>query len=156
VACHGIINCLPPRLPGFPWWNIPKWTKYSKRHQHLRNGNNISKITTKWTEWPLNAPEFSFARPSKIYPTLDFWYAKTPSGNPGRYFPLSKELLIDPHQNNHVAIISRQRKNSTWQCKLEIRLQTWQNFTFCQEPILRLLNLQRCSRLERFRYIGEK
>jgi hypothetical protein len=32
---------------------------------------------------PKNIPTFSIPRPSKIYPSWDFWFENKPSGNPG-------------------------------------------------------------------------
>jgi hypothetical protein len=31
------------------------------------------------------------ARPSKIYPNLDFWFETIPSGNPGKYLPATSD-----------------------------------------------------------------
>jgi hypothetical protein len=41
---------------------------------------NITKV--KWTKCPWNIPSSSNARPSKIYPNLDFGFENKPSGNP--------------------------------------------------------------------------
>jgi hypothetical protein len=56
-------------LPDFSWYSKPKWQK-------------ISKLAGKYTEWPLNIPTSSVARPSKIYPNWHFWFENIPSGNP--------------------------------------------------------------------------
>jgi hypothetical protein len=34
-----------------------------------------------YTKWPLNIPTFSIPRPSKIYPSWNFWSYNKPSGN---------------------------------------------------------------------------
>jgi hypothetical protein len=36
----------------------------------------------KLTKRPQIIPTYSVARPSKIYPNLDFWFENKPSGNP--------------------------------------------------------------------------
>jgi hypothetical protein len=36
----------------------------------------------KQTKWLLNIPTSFVARPSKIYPNLEFWFENMPSGNP--------------------------------------------------------------------------
>jgi hypothetical protein len=42
----------------------------------------IDQMAVKQTEWPLNKPTSSIARPSKIYPKWDIWFENMPSGNP--------------------------------------------------------------------------
>jgi hypothetical protein len=42
-------------------------------------------MAVKYYEWSKNIPAFSFPRPSKIYPNMDFWFENKPSGNPVRF-----------------------------------------------------------------------
>jgi hypothetical protein len=53
--------------------------------ENIPKGNKIFRTAVKYTKWTLNIPTSSLARPSKIYPTLDFWFENAPSGNPAPY-----------------------------------------------------------------------
>jgi hypothetical protein len=70
-------------LPDFSRYKIPKREKYTKLPQNIPNVNKIYQKSVKWTKCPKNIPTSSIARPSKIYPNLDFWFENKPSGNPG-------------------------------------------------------------------------
>jgi hypothetical protein len=63
-------------------------------------------MTTKCTKWPQNIPfgrktdstaikmlTFSIAKPSKMYPNLDFWFENKPSGNPAFDFLFDVQFL---------------------------------------------------------------
>jgi hypothetical protein len=69
-------------LPDFSLYNIPN-----------KRGGGIYQIAIKYPKWPQNiqngckidhkiCQHRRIARPSKIYPNLDFWYENVPSGNP--------------------------------------------------------------------------
>jgi hypothetical protein len=71
-------------LPDFSWYKKPKQvkiytmtTKYTKWPKNISNGRKIDQIVIKYKN-----KRFSIARPSKIYPNLDFWFENKPSGNP--------------------------------------------------------------------------
>jgi hypothetical protein len=73
-----------PGLPDFSRYNLPKkgilyqiTTKCTKCPLKVPNGCKIDRI-------PKNKPTSSIARPSKIYPKLDFWLENIPSGNLGK------------------------------------------------------------------------
>jgi hypothetical protein len=46
--------------------------------KNIPNYHNIYQMAVKCK----NIPTSSIARPSKIYPNLDFWFENIPSGNP--------------------------------------------------------------------------
>jgi hypothetical protein len=56
--------------------------KYTKLPQIYEMSIKYNKRPKKWTKCPSNIPTSSIARPSQIYPTLDFWFDNKPSGNP--------------------------------------------------------------------------
>jgi hypothetical protein len=58
-----------------------------QNRKNVPNNHKIYQMVTKYTEWLYNRPKCrkisSLARPSKIYPNMDFWFENMPSGNPG-------------------------------------------------------------------------
>jgi hypothetical protein len=46
----------------------------------------------------INKPTSSSARPSKIYPNLDFWFENKPSGNPVLHITKDQVCQICPYR----------------------------------------------------------
>jgi hypothetical protein len=77
------------------------WEQHTKKRKNIRKDYKIQKIVPKdhkiykmfikHTEWPLNIPNVSTPRPSKMYKNWDFWYEKIPSGNPVSHNSLRTE-----------------------------------------------------------------
>jgi hypothetical protein len=64
-------------------------------------------MVEKYSKWPQNIQKLSIPRPSKIYPSSDFWFENIPSGNPAVHsffdsIDLSL-LFLSRQQNNFFA-----------------------------------------------------
>jgi hypothetical protein len=86
MHCRDKLWCFLPGLPDFSRYKIPKREKiyqisnnYTKCPLNITKGCKIDHVSIKYTNTS------SIARPSKIYPNLDFWFENKPSGNPALY-----------------------------------------------------------------------
>jgi hypothetical protein len=74
-----------PALSGLPdlfWYNIPRRKKLPNYHKIYQMSIKYTALQQNIPKGPLNIPTTSIARPSKIYPNLDYWFENIPSGDP--------------------------------------------------------------------------
>jgi hypothetical protein len=68
---------------------LGKRVKMYQKGENIPNGHKIYRLDGKLTKRLLNTQISSIARPSKIYPSWNFWLENKPSGNPGTHFEMS-------------------------------------------------------------------
>jgi hypothetical protein len=92
-------------------------TKNTKCPQKIPNVHKIYQMAVKRTIWPQNTPTSTVARPSKIYPNLDFWFENMPSGNPDpRACTKAAKFLTQKTDIVHIFPVPSLRKKNAFFC----------------------------------------